>query len=596
MLQRTLAAAPQLAVALLGLGLLDAVGSAPPDRGLAKKGPHARKVVAAAVVDESAVVPAAGTTDTLAARHLLSRGTFGVTGDDLEHVLDIGIDAWLREQLEPEGFDDEEMAARLARYPAAGMEQDELYERFPPPQVLQRQLRRMGGDRDSVGFDQEAIQTLRLELGVQPPGRILFDLAGAKLQRAVYSERQLEEVMTDFWFNHFNVFFGKAADRWLVGEYEREAIRPHVFGRFEDMLVATARHPAMLFYLDNWTNVAPDSLRTEDANFERLRAMPADRRRRFLERRGVSAEQIEQIQVVMERRRNMQQGINENYARELLELHTLGVDGGYDQDDVIEVARVFTGWGITRPGRGETGPIRFSYQSRLHDPTDKQVLGETVRGSDGMGGMKEGLDVLARLAVHPSTARHLATKLAVAFVADRPPEGLVEELESVFLETGGDLRAMTFALFSSPHFYDPALYGAKLKTPFELVASALRVSDATVMPSRPLFETLNEMGELPYAAQPPTGYPDEGEDWSNSGSLLQRVNFAIALAAGQIRGVRVPDPDDPSTVVARVLPGADVTALAPAIADELQASGTPPREYGRRTLGLALGSPEFQTR
>ncbi len=386
MFQRALVTAPQFAVVVLGFGLLDAAQPTPSDRG------------------------GYGVTkgDTAAVRHLLSRATFGVRAEDLERVLAMGADAWLDEQLSPIGVSDPDLEARLAAFPAATMDQTELYERFPPPQALQRELARMGETTsDSAGTTAEAIQRLRRELGVGPPGRILFDLAGAKLQRAVYSERQLEEVMTDFWFNHFNVFFAKAADRWLVGEYERAAIRPHVFGNFEAMLIATAQHPAMLFYLDNWMNVAPDSLRPNDVAVDRLGRMPQSQRRRLMRRRGLNDQQIEQLETRLERQRQMQQGINENYARELLELHTLGVDAGYNQDDVIEVARVFTGWGIARPGRGQAGPITYSYQSGLHDPTDKWVLGETVEGRSGGGGVQEGLDVLARLAVHPSTARHM---------------------------------------------------------------------------------------------------------------------------------------------------------------------------------------------
>ncbi len=582
----------RFAVAILGLGFLQSVTSAPPARE-----PTDTPIPAPfGDITNRNVLYGPGEADTAAVRHLLSRATFGVRPADLERALTIGVDAWLSEQLEPGRIADHGMEQRLAIYPAASMEQAELYERFPPPQVLQRELRPMQGEDGTAQPDSDAIQRIRREMGVQPPQRILFDLVGAKLQRAVYSERQLEEVMADFWFNHFNVFFAKAADRWLVGEYEREAIRPHVFGSFESMLVATAQHPAMQFYLDNWTNVAPDSLRPTDPGMEGLRRLPEGRRRRFLERQGFDEQQIEQIRQVMERRQQMQSGINENYARELLELHTLGVDAGYDQNDVIEVARVFTGWGIRRPGRGGTGPISFSYQPRLHDPTDKTVLGEPVPGRDGGAGLGEGLEVLSRLATHPATARHIATKLAVAFVADNPPEGIVAELGQVFLETGGDLKAVTYALFTSPHFYDPATYHAKLKTPFELIASALRVSDARVGPSRQLFGMMRDMGELPFLAQAPTGYPDENEDWGSSGALLQRVNFAIGLAANGIQGARVPNPGRLEDIPATILPGMDVTALVETIAEELEAGGVPRDQRARRALGLALGSPEFQAR
>ncbi len=290
--------------------------------------------------------PAADTTRVV---HLLSRASFGVRSQDLAEVLEIGTEAWLDAQLHPGRIDDSRLEERLAAYPAADMSVGELYASYPPPQVVRARL----GNPDSIPRDE--LRRMRRELGIQSPNRILFDLAGAKLQRAVYSERQLEEVMTDFWFNHFNVFFAKGPDRWLIGDYERVAIRPHVFGSFEEMLVATASHPAMLVYLDNWRSAVPDSLNPRAAQMERAQArlqrLSPRQRERFLRSRGIGEEQLARIQEAM-RRGGRERGLNENYARELLELHTLGVDGGYTQQDVVEVARAFTGWTIELPGRG----------------------------------------------------------------------------------------------------------------------------------------------------------------------------------------------------------------------------------------------------
>jgi uncharacterized protein (DUF1800 family) len=567
-----------------------------------------------------ACLQAPAAADTTRVVHLLSRATFGVRSLDLAEVLEIGTEAWLDAQLHPERIDDSPLEERLAAYPAADMSVGELYASYPPPQVVRARL----GNPDSIPRDE--LRRMRRKLGIQSPNRILFDLAGAKLQRAVYSERQLEEVMTNFWFNHFNVFFAKGPDRWLIGDYEREAIRPHVFGSFEEMLVATASHPAMLVYLDNWRSAVPDSLNPRAAQMERARArlqrLSPHQRERFLRSRGIGEEQLARIQEAM-RRGGRERGLNENYARELLELHTLGVDGGYTQQDVVEVARAFTGWTIELPGRGrglargrnlgrgrsEAGRSdagRFVFREEWHDPGEKSVLGRRLPAGQGV---RDGLEVLHLVARHPSTARHIATKLAEAFVSDDPPPELVDELASVFLETEGDLRQLTRTLFLSEEFYAAETVGGKLKSPFELVASALRATDAEVGPSRGLIEQLRALGQLPYMSSPPTGYPEASEDWTSAAALLQRMNLGLALATGHIDHVRVSPsllaPDESLTgMLEEILPGVDTTELAATIEAELagmigaELAGTSaarrraePRELA---LGLILGSPEFQ--
>ncbi len=555
--------------------------------------------------------------DTTRALHLLRRATYGVRPQDLAEALDLGSEAWLDRQLSPERIDDSALEERLAIFPAVEMTVSELYEAYPPPQVVRARL----GDPDSLSRDE--MRRMRRELGIQSPSRILFDLAGAKLVRAVDSERQLEEVMTDFWFNHFNVFFAKGPDRWLIGDYEREAIRPYVFGEFEDMLIATASHPAMLVYLDNWQSQVPDSMNPRAGQQQRARSrfqnMSAREREVVLRMRGVPEEQIARIEEAMKRQSGRERGLNENYARELLELHTLGVDGGYTQDDVIEVARAFTGWTMQLPGRGGGSRANkgmssdggasageFVFRAEWHDPGEKTVMGRSLPAGRGI---EDGLDVLRMLAVHPSTARHLVTKLVQAFVADDPPQALVDELTAVFLETRGDLREVTRALFTSERFYDPANIGGKLKTPFELVASALRVTGAEFGPSRGLGEQLRALDQIPYMSSPPTGYPAESEEWASGAALLQRMNLGLAMATGGIQNVRIPgslsrQPVD--RMLADLLPGSGTAALRDVIETEMRSDfaglegalaelrrGAGPNELA---LGLALGSPEFQHR
>ena len=582
---------------------------------------------------------AAGAEDRARAIHLLQRATYGIRPGDVEAVLRVGIERWLDEQLHPERIDDSALERRLEAFPAARMTPAEAYAAYPPPALVRRQLQ-------AAGMDSAALATpeVRRRLAQSNPARILAELVGAKLVRAVYSERQLEEVMTDFWFDHFNVFFNKDQDRYLVGAYEREAIRPHVFGRFEDMLIATAQHPAMLVYLDNWMSAAPDSLdpdvRPGRQRLQRLAQLSPEERERLLRRRGASPEQIRRTEELLRRMqagglpaagRRRERGINENYARELLELHTLGVDGGYTQQDVIEVARAFTGWTITTPrpqralqGEADQDAFRFVFRPEMHDRGEKTVLGHRLPAGRGI---EDGLDVLRMLARHPSTARHIATKLVERFVSDSPPPELVAELARVFLETDGDLREVTRALFLSETFYDPAYRGTKLKRPFELVASTYRATGAEVGASRRTLEWLRTLGHVPYLQSAPTGYPASSEEWVNTGAMLNRLNFAFAFAAGQLDGVRVDrralfggasGADLVARLTDRLLPGVateelqrvvleDIAALdaaptapaqeraAPGRARRARAAAAPDvTDPNVRALGLVLGSPEFQ--
>jgi uncharacterized protein (DUF1800 family) len=436
-----------------------------------------------------------------------------------------------------------------------------------------------------------------------PSGVVTSELAQAKLLRAMYSQRQFEEVMTDFWINHFNVFVDKGLDRLMLTSYERDVIRPHAFGRFEDLLVATAKSPAMLFYLDNWLSVGPNS-----AQALGLPPRPyGPYGRRYPPRPRPN-------------QGKRPSGLNENYGRELLELHTLSVNGGYSQRDVTEVAKVFTGWTIDKPAEGGG----FKFDPRMHEPGPKFVLGHRIKPK----GEGEGLEVLHRLATSPQTAHFISLKLAERFVSDDPPQALVDRMAKTFLKKKGDIREVLNTLFHSPEFWDDGTYRAKVKTPLEFVASAVRATGAEVEDALPLTRQLNNMGMPLYGAQPPTGYSMKAETWVSSSALLNRMNFALALTSGKIRGVKVdaaqlagtnPPPSDASVTLSSLEAGLLVGGVSKqthdSIAAQIEAAGKTgaqrkqdnkpgPRKPDDAShppdvsaiAGLLLGSPEFQRR
>jgi uncharacterized protein (DUF1800 family) len=420
-----------------------------------------------------------------------------------------------------------------------------------------------------------------------PRGVVTDELLQAKLLRAIYSQRQLEEVMTDFWFNHFNVFIGKGADHILLTSYEQDVIRPHALGKFEDLLVATARSPAMLFYLDNWLSVGRNSMQAL--------GIPAHPRRygpySYPPRLARNANPKRKIS-----------GLNENYGRELLELHTLSVNGGYSQRDVTEVAKVFTGWTIEKPFEGGT----FRFDQRRHEPGPKFVLGHHVKPK----GEGEGREVLHLLAASPQTAHFISLKLAQRFVSDDPPPQLVDRMAKTFLKKKGDIREVLSTLFHSPEFWDENAYRSKVKTPLEFVASAVRATGADVQDAMPLARQLNNMGMPLYGAQPPTGYSMKADTWVSSSALLNRMNFALALTAGKIRGVKV----DATQLAEAPAPLPDSSLTLSALEAKLLADGVskqthdsivaqlakPEKEKSTPAVsliaGLLLGSPEFQRR
>ena len=399
----------------------------------------------------------------------------------------------------------------------------------------------------------------------QPQQVAIADLREGKLYRALYSNRQLEEVLVDFWFNHFNVDEAKGSDRMMLASYERDAIRPHVLGHFKDLLLATARHPAMLFYLDNWESISPDALQT-------LQVGPFAT--------GMNLTQVLGRQA---------HGLNENYGRELMELHTLGVNGGYTQQDVIEVARCFTGWTIRQPN---VKP-EFQFASFMHDNGEKTVLGRKIPAG---GGEQDGLRVIDMLAHHPSTARFISGKLARYFVADDPPKALLDKMVQTFTKTDGDLRAVLETMFTSREFFSEGAWQSKVKTPFELVVSAVRATQADTTDSFALVQRIADLGEPLYGKVEPTGYVDNSEAWLSTGGLLGRINFATTLSAGRIVGVKIDasrlDGKDTATMERELLNRSPSPETQAAIENGLGGKPATPALI----TGLVISSPDFQRR
>jgi uncharacterized protein (DUF1800 family) len=553
--------------------------------------------------------------------HALNRLTFGPRPGDLDVVKQIGLEPWIEQQLHPDAIPENPvLEAKLAPFDTLRMTTAELVRHYPTPQLVkamvdgkeqfpsdpdshymlekliaraqrkagaestpppvpdtwqlndeQKQILQSGKPADQLALlasmpeaeQYDVLDSLpdnvrqrlyapaspdlrrRIQIFNGPVQVVNQDLIESKLLRAIYSDRQLEEVLTDFWYNHFNVFLDKGADRYMVTSYERDVIRPRVLSHFKDLLLATAESPAMLFYLDNWQSKAPGKGR---------------------------------------------QGLNENYGRELMELQTLGVDGGYTQQDVTEVARCFTGWTIREPRQGGD----FEFNEKVHDKGEKHVLGVTIPAG---GGMSDGLKVLDILAHHPSTAHFISKSLAIRFVSDNPSETLVAKMARTFEKTDGDLREVMRTMLRAPEFWDPANFRAKMKSPLEMVASAVRAVNGDVDFAQALAGQLNQLGEPLYRKLEPTGYSNRGSEWMNSASLLARMNFGIALAQGKIGGVKV-DPAqfalvvDPSKIERNIL----MTDASPAARDAIQTGLDQQPQLGAMAAGLTLGSPDFQRR
>ena len=569
-----------------------------------------------------------------AIQHALNRLAYGPRPGDVERIRQMGLAKWIDQQLNPKTIDDRAVEARLSDYPTLHVSTAQLLAEYPNPkqaakQVAQgnptptREMDTPGGAANSSG---DATMSAAADVpspmklnpatrgiakrdltGVEPndvpraiaddskrPARVVEELAMAKMTRAIYSERQLQQVMDDFWLNHFNVFAGKGEVKWYLTSYERDVIQPNALGKFKDLVTETAKSPAMLFYLDNFLSADPRAAERQ--------AMQRAFRQQM--RRGPNAypprPPAQQAQ-----KKKQERGLNENYGRELMELHTLGVDGGYTQKDVTEVARCFTGWTIERPRE----MAKFKFDERLHDPDPKIVLGKKIHS----GGMKDGEQVIDLLVKNPNTAKFISTKLARRFVSDTPPEALVERMAKSFQKSNGDIREVLRTMIYSPEFWSRAAYRAKIKTPYELVVSSVRALGTDVDTPMPLVQWVGRIGEPMYQCQPPTGYSDKAETWVNTGALLNRLNFSLALSGNKVRGSR----SDVTALLGNDSAAEPKMALdravkvflgeaAPGTVDTLQKQLENPQVLQAKlddpvkqvdlglVTGLVLGAPEFQ--
>jgi uncharacterized protein (DUF1800 family) len=571
--------------------------------------------------------------------HALDRLTFGPRPGDVAAVKKMGVRKWIDLQLHPEKIaENPALEAKLAPLETLRLTQGETGANYPTPQLVravsegrqplpddpvaraavERLVRRFKVKKDGMDTDpmepvvpleklltraqlktlrngtadqkkdvlasipQEQIEDIviampaglrnqlmpvapeylrrKLLLSNHPLQLVAYDLSEGKLYRAILGNRQLQEQMVDFWYNHFNVYLDKGNDRFMVPSYEREAIRPHVLGRFRDLLESTATAPAMLFYLDNWESVAPDAARRPGRGAQR----PS-------------------------------RGLNENYGRELLELHTLGVDGGYTQEDVTQVARCFTGWTIKNPQAGSI----FTYNDRVHDKGEKIVLGVKIPAGGGKDDGEKVLDILAR---HPSTARFISKKLAQRFVADDPPPELIDRMARTFLDSDGDIRAVMTSMLTSNEFFSRGAYQAKVKTPFEMIVSSIRATGAQVDYAFPLAERLDkQLGQPLYRKREPTGYSSANAEWINSAALLERMNFALDLTQNKVQGTKVDqsrfnqDPSHTARLMLFTNPSATTrNAIDKALAE--QKTKDPKAASPALVAGLVIGSPDFQRR
>src|SRR6266568_4326231 len=522
--------------------------------------------------------------------HVLSRLTFGARPGDFEKVKAMGVEAFIAEQLDPDSIDNITAIAKLKKLPTLGMATPVIIEQYTPPKPVaspspgpaqpaekskaaaqiatdqmpaQKNLpdnmpalmasesaksvsdvmQKPGENTQTTNPAPPEIKKENADRTAVPPSAkpspppknpqmVVTELQRAKLLRAVYSERQLYELMVDFWENHFSIFANKDDDRYLLTSFDRDTIRPFAMGRFRDLLGATAHSPAMLYYLDNWRSSVPRPYPAKDGK-------PA----------GVDG------------------GLNENYARELMELHTLGVDGGYTQKDVQEVARCFSGWTIQKPN--EQG--LFLYRPGFHDDGEKVVLGHRILSG---GGMADGERVLDILAAHPATARFIATKLARRFISDNPPQSVIDRAAAVFLKTDGSLRETLRAIVTSPEFFAQSAYRAKMRSPFEYVCAAMRALNAETDGDRPVLDAVARMGQPVFGRITPDGFSDRAEQWLSSGAMVARLNFASALATGRIKGTKI-----------------DLGQLLSGIDPEKRAQSLPPYLTGLCTF--LVGSPEL---
>ncbi|MDZ4796113.1 MAG: DUF1800 domain-containing protein [Bacteroidota bacterium] len=488
----------------------------------------------------------AGLTDREAAAHIMSRFSFGAKPGQVDVVAKKGVEDWFKAQLEA-SFRDDSLNNFLLGYESLAMTNAQIVETYPKGgQLLRKAIKDGVIDKDSAkaadkkDYRQEIKKYMDAN-GLKPQAELFRQLINQKILRATYSENQLKEVLTDFWFNHFNVTIAKGEVGQFVTSYERDVIRPNVFGKFETLLLATAKSPAMLTYLDNFKSTVNE----EDAS-------PLQKK--------IAARRDEMMDTAMQKlnangkvKKPKMQGLNENYAREIMELHTLGVDGGYTQTDVTQAARILTGWTLNpeveynikvknRPSQQRMNQLGFVveddflFAANKHDKSEKKVLGVNFPAG---AGYDEGVKLIHLLATHPSTAKFISRKLATRFVSDNPSQSLIDKMAKTFLEKEGSIKEVLITMVSSPEFWVKNTLREKTKSPFELAISSVRSLNAKVEAPYQLFTWMTRMGQKVYSYQAPTGFPDRGQYWINTGSLLNRMNFGLALASGRIPGIKI---------------------------------------------------------
>ena len=493
----------------------------------------------------------AGLTTEQAAAHLLSRFTYGAQPGQVKEITKMGIDKWLKNQLEGD-LKDDELNLLLAKYDAINFTNTQVDETFPRPPSIRRFAIDQGYiNKDSVStgnrkHEREGLEAYMKSKGYRPQQELFRQFFSQKILRAAYSNNQFREIMTDFWFNHFNVALNKPQCAAYVPAYERDVIRPNVFGNFEKLLLKTAKSPAMLLYLDNFTS-SGTNMPMSDRTMEKMVNQTPEQKRKANERlaRAKKAAQNKK-----------QGGLNENYAREVMELHTLGVDGGYTQSDVTQAAKILTGWSIGPLGQIGYGAAAkkmlerigeqkmteqgyviegdFMFAINRHDNSEKTVLGRKFPAG---GGYEEGVELLKMLAEHPSTAKFISKKVATRFVNDVPPASLVDKMAKSFTASKGDIKSVIITMVNAPEFWTEEALREKTKSPFELAISAVRSLNAQIDRPYELYSWINKMGQQMYYYQAPTGFPDNGQYWINTGSLLNRMNFGLALASQRIPGI-----------------------------------------------------------
>ncbi len=481
----------------------------------------------------------------------MNRLTFGARAGDVIRVRASGLDNWIDQQLQPDKINDDALNGFVANYPALNQNQNDLLSQYAQQQRARQQVRQQRADStqameaaDSIALRQQMQQQFNLTR------QVLTQLQSSRVARAVASERQLQEVMTDFWENHFNIYAQKGGPEvYYLADFDQKVIRPNALGRFRDLLEAVSKSPAMLFYLDNARSMA-------DSNRPTLRAPTGERRVRPLPLgRGPFGGIMgtmrfpdptrRQQQRQQQRPQGQRPGLNENYGRELLELHTLGVDGGYSQQDVINVARAFTGWTIKPPQLGGG----FVFRPQAHDAGQKIVLGHKLPAGRGMEDAEDVLDILAK---SPATAHFISFKLVRRFVSDAPSKALVDHAAQVYLQTDGDIREVLRAIITSPEFFSQQAFHSKVKSPFEVVVSAMRALNALPDSTSRTAQLIAYLGQPIFGHQAPNGWPETGESWMNTGAILNRINFGMAAAAGRLPGVDI-----------RTLPALDTIGSAP---------------------------------